>query len=148
MDYERWILDPLDFEFDGRGYRFEPEYTEEELHVREMEAQARAMEAPEALAEDVPRITGTWWCACDKCRQMPTEVESRCCREWDLILTADMASLNVSVDEDDVLSVCITDNEVRQLMYKPVLETFFWVPKINWKKCPTPEGPNGKLSER
>ena len=32
MEYERWILeeDILDFEFDGRGYRFEPEYTEEE----------------------------------------------------------------------------------------------------------------------
>ena len=51
MDYERWLLeDALDFEFVGRGYRFEPEFTLEEL--REMEA--RAMEAPEAPAEAVP----------------------------------------------------------------------------------------------
>ncbi|CAL8389156.1 unnamed protein product [Boreogadus saida] len=72
MDYERWLLeDELDFEFDGRGYRFEPEFTQEEL--REMEA--RATEAPEAPAEAVPSITGNWWCACGKCRQMPTEVE-------------------------------------------------------------------------
>ena len=49
MDYERWLLeDALDF--DGRGYRFEPEFTQEEL--REMEA--RATEAPEAPAEAVP----------------------------------------------------------------------------------------------
>ncbi|CAL8385958.1 unnamed protein product [Boreogadus saida] len=38
--------------------------------------EARATEAPEALAEAVPRITGNWWCACGKGRQMPTEVES------------------------------------------------------------------------
>ena len=81
MDYERWLLeDALDFKCDGRGYRFEPEFTQEEL--REMEA--RATEAPEAPAEAVPRITGGW-CACGKCRQMPTEVESRCCTEWDLV---------------------------------------------------------------
>ncbi|CAL8380781.1 unnamed protein product [Boreogadus saida] len=73
MDYERCLLkDALNFEFDGRGYRFESEFTQEEL--REMEA--RATEAPEAPAEAVPRITGNWWCACGKCRQMPqTEVE-------------------------------------------------------------------------
>ncbi|CAL8371584.1 unnamed protein product [Gadus morhua 'NCC'] len=72
MEYESWLLeDALDFDFDGRGYRFEPEYTQEEL--REMEA--RATEAPEAPAEAVPRFTGNWWCACGKCRQMPTEHE-------------------------------------------------------------------------
>ncbi|CAL8406134.1 unnamed protein product [Arctogadus glacialis] len=48
MDYESRLLeDALDFEFDGRGYRFEPEFTQEEL--REMEA--RATEAPEAQAD-------------------------------------------------------------------------------------------------
>ncbi|CAL8259952.1 unnamed protein product [Boreogadus saida] len=52
MDYERWLLeDALDFEFDGRGYRFEPEFTQEELR----EIEARATEAPEAPAEAVPR---------------------------------------------------------------------------------------------
>ncbi|CAL8397646.1 unnamed protein product [Boreogadus saida] len=132
MDYERWLLeDALDFEFDGRGYLFEPEYTQEEL--REMEA-----------AEAVPRITGNWWCACGKCRQMPTEVESRCCTEWDLVVTTGMANLNVSVDE--TVSPCISINEVRHLLNKTVVETFFWVPKINWKKRPTPEGPNGRMA--
>ncbi|CAL8328245.1 unnamed protein product [Boreogadus saida] len=49
MDYERWLLeDALDFEFDGRGYRFEPEFWFKE-ELREMEA--RATEAPEAPAE-------------------------------------------------------------------------------------------------
>uniref|UniRef100_A0A8C5FCX9 P2X purinoreceptor 7 intracellular domain-containing protein n=1 Tax=Gadus morhua TaxID=8049 RepID=A0A8C5FCX9_GADMO len=135
----KWLLeDTLDFEFDGRGYRYEPEYTQEEL--REMEA--RATEAPEAPAEAVPRIAGNWWCACGKCRQMPMEHESRCCTEWDLVVTAGMANLNVSVDE--TVSPCISLNEVRHLLNKTVLETFFWVPKINWKKRPTPEGPNGE----
>ena len=128
MDYERWMEeeDPPYIEFDGRGYRFEPEYTDEEL--RQMEMEARAPEAPEAP------------CACGQCRQMQTEEESRCCcTEWDLVVTAGMASLNVSP------AVCITEN-VRQLINKSVLETFFWA--INWKKRPTPEGPNGQLSER
>ncbi|CAL8396518.1 unnamed protein product [Gadus morhua 'NCC'] len=52
------------------GHGVSSEFTQEEL--REMEA--RATEAPEAPAEAVPRITGGW-CACGKCRQMPTEVE-------------------------------------------------------------------------
>jgi hypothetical protein len=57
-----------------------------------------------------------------------------------------MANLNVSVDE--TVSPSISLNEVRHLLNKTVLETFFWVPKINWKKRPTPEGPNGQLSDR
>lgn len=151
MEYERWILeeDILDFEFDGRGYRFEPEYTVEELRQMEMEMEARAMEAPQTnvTAETVSRITGTWWCACGKCRQMPTEVESMCCKEWDLLVSAGMASLDMS-DETDASPSCVTDNEVRLLINRPGLETFFWVPKINWKKLPRPEGPNGQLSQR
>ncbi|CAL8298068.1 unnamed protein product [Arctogadus glacialis] len=79
---------------------------------------------------------------------MPTEEERRCCTEWDLVVTAGMASLNVSVDGTDGSPVCITENEVRQLINKPVLETFSWVPEISWKNRPTPEGPNDQLSER
>ncbi|KAM4530080.1 uncharacterized protein PAE49_022740 [Odontesthes bonariensis] len=160
MEYERWEEDIFDFEFDGRGYRFEPEYTEEELRQMDLEMQARGTEGPEAVTTEVSRVSGSWWCTCGKCKQMPTEQESRCCKEWDLLVTSGMASLNVSVEETgeetdeeadeeaDESPACITENEVRQLLNKPVLETFFWVPKINWKKRPVPEGPNGQLSER
>lgn len=157
MEYERWEEDIFDFEFDGRGYRFEPEYTVEELRQMDLEMQARDTGEPEEVTEgiEVPRVSGSWWCTCGKCKPMPTELESRCCKEWDLLVTSGMASLNVSVDEtgeeDEERGEspsCITEKEVRQLLNKPVLETFFWVPKINWKKRPVPEGPNGQLSER
>ena len=126
MEDERRRLedDPLLSEFDGRGYRLEPEYTDEEL--RRMEAE----EGPGAPGA-APR-----WCACGMCRQMPTEEERRCCTQWDLVVGAAVRPPG-----------CVTVNEVRQLIQKPVLETFFRSALINRKTRPTPEGPDGQLSD-
>lgn len=79
---------------------------------------------------------------------MPTEEESFCCVEWDLLMTEGMEVLNVSVDETEASPTCVTDRDVRDLIKRPVIETFFYVPKINWKKRPKPEGLDGQLSDQ
>ena len=42
---------------------------------------------------------------------------------------------------------CITRNENFAAITNPgVIETFFHVPKMNWKKCSRPAGADGQLS--
>lgn len=155
MDSETFIWEDEGFEidFDGQGYRFEPEYSEEEFLRRKAEYEQQLSEestvAPAAEAA-APRVTGTWWCSCRKCRQMPTEEESLCCAEWDLLITEGMENLNVSgdVSPQSVSPTCVTDRDVRDLLRRPVIETFFHVPKPNWRRRSRPEGLNGQLSDR
>ncbi|KAK0152085.1 hypothetical protein N1851_006531 [Merluccius polli] len=119
-------------------------------------------------AAATPRVTGTWWCSCGKCRQMPTEDESMCCTEWDLLVTEEMGNLNVSRRNRGladlrngptpyVLKLRISEhgpgpcsygyrNRAQDLIRRPVIETFFYVPKPNWRRRPTPEGVDGQLS--
>lgn len=103
--------------------------------------------APGATAGAVKeRVTDKWWCTCQKCEVMPTEVECYCCHEWDLIMPQ---MQNLSIDEEASVeaSVCITNNnDFPALLNEGVLQTFFHVPKINWKKRPKPAGPDGQLS--
>ncbi|CAM4708530.1 unnamed protein product [Leuciscus chuanchicus] len=155
MDSETFLWEDGGFEidFDGQGYRFEPEYSEEEFLQRkaEFERQLTTESSVTPVAQAaaaVSRLTGTWWCSCRKCRQMSTEEESLCCTELDLLVTEGMENLNVSVDETEVSPTCVTDRDVRDLLRRPVIETFFYVPKHNWKKRPRPEGLNGQLSDR
>ncbi|XP_065134635.1 P2X purinoceptor 7-like [Paramisgurnus dabryanus] len=154
MDSEtfEWEDEGFEVDFDGVGYRFEPEYSEEEFLQRKAEFELHLSKessvTPVAEAAVVSRLTGTWWCSCRKCKQMPTEEESLCCTEWDLLFTEGMENLNVSVDETEVSLTCVTDRDVRDLLQRPVIETFFYVPKLNWKKRPRPEGLNGQLSDR
>ncbi|CAL8349049.1 unnamed protein product [Boreogadus saida] len=68
-----------------------------------MEMEARATEAPEAPAEAVPRITGNWWCACRKCRQIPTQyrlVAYRVILEW--ALKGQPLDEEIALDHPDV----------------------------------------------
>ena len=63
-----------DFEYDGRPYRFEPEYTDEELLERRLRRQReeqliREQQQPAARR----RIDGNWWCSCGQCSTMPTD---------------------------------------------------------------------------
>lgn len=156
--------DDEEFSLSGEPYLDEPEYTDEEL--KEMDAQ-RAKSAsveetdqppPVAAAENRERTSGDWWCHCRKCVQMPTDNECFCCREWDLVipqiqqldLDTSFQDLDISGDstvQDRVRPVCITEhNDFSALINTGVLETFFNVPKINWKKRPKPAGLNGQLS--
>ena len=75
---------------DVRGYRFEPEYTEEELKIMKTtgnnqtttttdSASATSATAMVDRAQDVERS----WCTCGPCPVMPTNVESICCHEVD-----------------------------------------------------------------
>lgn len=73
-----------DFEYDGRPYRFEPEYTDEELFERRMRRQREEQLAREQQTAARPRIDANWWCSCGQCSTMPTEEECLCCSEWDL----------------------------------------------------------------
>ncbi|KAK7148186.1 hypothetical protein R3I93_012490 [Phoxinus phoxinus] len=75
---------------------------------------------------------------------MPTEVESICCNEWNIA----MPKLQ---DDDDIDSIpsytCLTeDPEFSPLLSRSVLHVVFSLPRINWRRRPKPEGPNGTLS--
>ena len=136
-----------DFEYDGRPYLFEPEYTDEEL--REMEEQTRReREEQEARDEEEsrPRINGDWWCCCGHCNAMPTEEESLSCTEWDL-RPEDGGRDASGMDDTDPAQHCVTMSEdFPALINRAVVETFFRVPKVNWRRRPKPAGPDGQLS--
>ena len=72
---------------DVRGYRFEPEYMEEELQNMKTtgntqttttdSASASLATAMADRAQDIERD----WCTCGHCPVMPTDVECICCHE-------------------------------------------------------------------
>lgn len=126
-----------DFDYDGRPYRFEPEYTDEELAERRLRRQREEQLSKEQSAARL-RVGGNWWCSCGHCSSMLTEEERLCCSEWDLRPVD--ARLNVSTN------VCITTlDDLSAMINRAVVETFR-VPKLNWKTQPLPAGPNGQLS--
>jgi hypothetical protein len=105
-DYNDYEDEEFDFDFDVTGYRFEPEYTDTELQEmddkrarEEREAEVAQVMLSEVAAEARPRISGDFWCSCKRCKQMPREEESLCCREWDLLLPNAIENLDVSVDD-------------------------------------------------
>ena len=53
-----------DFEYDGRPYRFEPEYTEEEILERRRQREAMEQRDLDMLANTRLRKDSTWWCSC------------------------------------------------------------------------------------
>ncbi|XP_077081441.1 P2X purinoceptor 7-like [Siphateles boraxobius] len=136
-----------------KGYLYEPEYTDAELEQMDKEREEREREDREVVQSDAGpttavargRMNDKWWCTCSNCEVMPTEVESYCCHEWELIMPQ---MQNLSIDEDaNAPSVCITSNDVFPAMLNAgVLETFFYIPKINWKKRPKPAGLDGQMS--
>ena len=62
-----------DFEFDGCPYRFEPEYTDEELHERRMRRERDEQLAREQQTGARPRLNASWRCACGQWSPMATE---------------------------------------------------------------------------
>ncbi len=80
-----WLPDDLEFQFDGRPYLYEPEYTDEQLQdleERERREREELVEAEESLPD---RRAGNWWCSCWHCEVMATNQECLCCRDWDHI---------------------------------------------------------------
>lgn len=127
--------------FQGTPYLFEPEYTDEELaQIEEEQRAAEAASAEIAEATDTPsRCEGDWWCSCGGCRLMATEEECLCCRESDIFRSL--------LDNSDARCLTATDN-FPSLINPGVVKVFFHVPKVNWKKKPTPDGPDGQLSAK
>ena len=75
-----------------------------------------------------PRTSGNWWCTCGHCEAMATQQECLCCREWDLLR------------RDTKETLCFVQSEdFPSLINRAVLETFFHVPKINWRQRPRPD---------
>lgn len=129
-----------DFEYDGRPYRFEPEYTDEEIMERRKQREAEEQRDQERQAAARPRQEGSWWCSCGgHCTVLGTEEECLCCFEWDLRPREERLG--------DSNGACLsTLEDVRAMLNKSVIETFFRVPKLNWKTQPKPAGANGQLS--
>ncbi|KAK0138485.1 hypothetical protein N1851_024993 [Merluccius polli] len=104
--------------------------------LRAMEEQ-EAAEAAAATAEagDLPaadeepamaRARADWWYLCShRCQFLLDEIKE---------------------SEDDT-DVCVVDHpSFAPHMDSGVLETYFRIPKVNWKRQPKPTGPNGRLS--
>ena len=140
----------MPFTVGTRGYLYEPEYTKEELLQMEAEWTERergeTSEETEGQAQVRERAQATWWCRCVNCNPIPTDLESYCCHEWDLVSTQ-LEDISESEDSSASHTVCITNHpEFPALLNPGVLRTFFSFPKINWKKRARPEGPNDNLS--
>lgn len=128
------------FEYDGRPYRFEPEYTDEEILERRLRREAEEQQTREHTASARSRINSTWWCECGHCASMTTEEECLCCLQWGLRPGIERLG-------DSSSNLCLsTLEDVRAMINRAVIETFFRVPKRNWRTQPKPAGPNGQLS--
>jgi len=124
---------------DPEPYRFEPEYTDEEL--QSFEADSQDAEQTEEVEGRI-RTNTDWWCKCGTCQPMPTESECICCNEWERVLPS-MAS------RDDNEDICVTiTEEFSALIHPAVVDFFSRCDKINWKKRPMPSEPNGQLSSK
>lgn len=131
-----------DLNFFNQPYLFEPEYTDIEL--QEMEEAAAATQ-PQSQASERQRALESWWCKCNQCQAMPTEQESMCCIDWDIVMPQ-LESLD-NADNGTSVFRCITEDPgFPPLLSRSVLEVFFNLPKVNWKRRPRPEGPAGTLS--
>ena len=92
---------------------------------------------------------------------MPTEVESLCCHEFyraafllDELRDELRNELQGNDEEDDATRedefdepICVTLHpSFGPHLDEYVLETYFRVPKKNWRRQPLPQGPNGRLA--
>ncbi|KAK7175942.1 hypothetical protein R3I93_000259 [Phoxinus phoxinus] len=97
-------------------------------------------------ASERQRAMETWWCTCLHCHKMHTELESLCCTEWDIVMPQ-LEHVEHSADEMTSALRCITEyTGFPPLLSRSVLDVFFHLPKVNWKRRPRPEGPGGTLT--
>ena len=153
FDYDTNNHEDFNFSTEPRGYVYEPEYTDAEIRQMELEQAKRERRYREVVQVEAGATAGAvrdWltdkWCTCLECQIMPTEVECYCCHEWDLIMPQ-MQDLSIDEEASVPASVCITNhNDFPAILNAGVLQTFFHIPKINWKKHSRPAGPDGQLS--
>lgn len=134
-------------------YLYEPQYSDEQLRMMEEQEAVGAASAAEEQdllggQEEEPgqtRAGADWWCQCSRCTPMETDRESYCCREFQRchFLLDEIAE---SADETAPLA-CVTEHpSFEPHMDRGVLETYFRIPKIKWKRQPNPAGTNRWLS--
>ncbi len=79
-----------------------------------------------------------WWCYMGLANLYWQIQLSLCCTQLDMVL-------DISGEEDRTQGDCITTNDAFKAVLNPaVVETFFCLLKINWKKHPRPSGTNGQ----
>ena len=132
------------FDYGSEPYMFEPEYTDQELFIMEQQAlQQQQQQQDDAHGETRQRQLADprEWCNCQnkRCSKMPYDEECLCCSEFYL-----WRPENAEGETD--LPCLTTHEDFIPLINRGVLETFFLSPRINWEERPTPEGPDGHLS--
>ncbi len=81
---------------------------------------------------------------CSRCVSMASEDECLYCRECDLV-EATLLELRTMSEDDG--KICLAALPDFQLHIEPaVLSTFFWMPRINWKKNDKLRVPSDSLS--
>ncbi|KAK9978901.1 hypothetical protein ABG768_020638 [Culter alburnus] len=105
-----------DLHFFAQPYLFEPEYTDEELRAME---EAPTQQQLLSQASERQRAMETWWC------KLP----------YDAYRTGEL-----------VLHQVGHRYRLSALLSRSVLDVFFHLPKVNWKRRPRPEGPGGTLT--
>ncbi|KAK0134322.1 hypothetical protein N1851_030115 [Merluccius polli] len=138
-DMEDGDFEELMLESDVRGYLYEPQYSDEQLRPIDEQEAAMAAAAATAEAEDLPVVDEEpgiaqakvdWWCLCSHCAPMDTEIESVCCREFQ---RCQFLLDEISESEEDT-DVCVVEHpSFAPHMDSGVLETYFRIPKVNWK---------------
>ncbi|XP_055065270.1 uncharacterized protein [Misgurnus anguillicaudatus] len=127
------------------GYLFEPEYSPDEIRQRREQQQA-ALASSAIVASERSRADSSWWCSCQHCPQQRTEVESLCCQEWNrgqfLLREAE------EMEDGSELSCLNQHSSFQAHLDRGVLETFFHLERINWRKQRRSQGPGGQLSNR
>jgi len=86
------------------GYNYEPEYTDEELELRN---------SVQAATAELPNFSD--WCQCSCCRQMPTPGECVCCRSSD-VTVGSLSGLQC-ITENRRMQTVVLNEDVLLVMY-------------------------------
>ena len=149
-----YMFEEEDFEFGSEMYMFEPEYTADELRLRN-EARlniAAASQMADPDENNPQRTEALFWCKCGHCQLKNKPSECLCCKEWPewrwRADDSDDEEENSDAGEATITGHgCVTEHEdIPHLLARGIVTTFFHTPKINWKKRPKAEGENGQLS--
>ena len=114
-------------------------------------AAAAALRDAQLQLHPVPRLGrpggADSWCSCGNCAEMETEIMCFCCHECMRMEPLLREMEEEQTDDDDDVPLCIRSHEYFDgHLNAGVLDTYFRIPKVNWKRDNTPAGPNDTLS--